>query len=237
MGAPGRLFDMPVPWLCHRPALQASRQYLDGLGECICLYLEPVHALLHRGRAGRTACFRWCVHDWRCCSRAEGNGQGLRSHAVMPGGPPAFAGSAPYADQRRRARLGHVAYRLRTRRCPSWLVAGMLVIAGAVRDGGACLIVGSGACGPQRGPADPVVVAAQQQVHRVRAAGGRRHHHGDHRPGWAAAGPLVGRDRPAQLGQVVRQLGTHAACHDATSQKPALHVINGDMTVGAAIEA
>ncbi len=35
----------------------------------------------------------------------------------------------------------------------------MLVIAGAVRDGGACLIVGSGACGPQRGPADPVVVA------------------------------------------------------------------------------
>ena len=55
MGAPGRLFDMPVPWLCHRPALQASRQYLDGLGECICLYLEPVHALLHRGRrAGRT---------------------------------------------------------------------------------------------------------------------------------------------------------------------------------------
>jgi len=107
----------------------------------------------------------------------------------------------------------------------------------AVRDGGACLIVGSGACGPQRGPADPVVVAAQQQVDRVRAAGGRRHHHGDHRPGWAAAGPLVGRDRPAQLGQVVGQLGTHAACHGATSQKPALHVKNGDMTVGAAIEA
>ena len=53
MGAPGRLFGMPVPWLCHRPALQASRQYPDGLGECICLYLEPVHALLHRGRAGR----------------------------------------------------------------------------------------------------------------------------------------------------------------------------------------
>ena len=42
----------------------------------------------------------------------------------------------------------------------------MLVIAGAVRDGGAGLIVGSGACGPQRGPADPVVVAAQQQVNR-----------------------------------------------------------------------
>ena len=77
MGAPGRLFDMPVPWLCHRPALQASRQYLDGLGECICLYLEPVHALLHRGRAGRTPCFRWCVHDWRCCSRAEETGRVL----------------------------------------------------------------------------------------------------------------------------------------------------------------
>ena len=30
MGAPGRLFDMPVPWLCHRPALQASHQYIDG---------------------------------------------------------------------------------------------------------------------------------------------------------------------------------------------------------------
>jgi hypothetical protein len=27
------------------------------------LYLEPVHALLHRGRVGRTACFRRCVHD------------------------------------------------------------------------------------------------------------------------------------------------------------------------------
>ncbi len=63
MGAPGRLFGMPVLWLCHRPALQASRQHLDGLGERICLYLEPVHALLYRGRAGRTACFRWCVHD------------------------------------------------------------------------------------------------------------------------------------------------------------------------------
>jgi hypothetical protein len=96
----------------------------------------------------------------------------------------------------------------------------MLVIAGAVRYGGAGLIVGSGACGPQRGPADPVVVAAQQQVNRVRAAGGRCHHHGDHRPGWATAGPLVGRDRPAQLGQVVGQLGTHAACHGATSKRP-----------------
>jgi len=113
----------------------------------------------------------------------------------------------------------------------------MLVVAGAVRDGGAGLIVGSGACGPQRGLADPVVVAAQQQVHRVRAAGGRRHHHGDHRPGRAAAGPLVGRDRPAQLGQVVGQFGTHGACHRVASQKPALHVINGHMTVGAAIGA
>jgi hypothetical protein len=60
MGAPGRLFDMAVPWLCHRPALQASRQYLDGLGECIRLHLEPAYALLYRARIGRTACFRWC---------------------------------------------------------------------------------------------------------------------------------------------------------------------------------
>jgi len=52
MGAPGRLFGMPVPWLCHRAALQASRQHLDRLGEHICLCLEPVHALLDRGRAG-----------------------------------------------------------------------------------------------------------------------------------------------------------------------------------------
>ncbi len=63
MGAPGCLFDMSVPWLCHRAALQASRQHPDGLGECICLYLEPVHALLHRDRVGRIACFRWCAHD------------------------------------------------------------------------------------------------------------------------------------------------------------------------------
>jgi hypothetical protein len=52
VGAPGRLFGLPVPWLCHRPALQASRQHLDGLGEQICLCLEPAYALLHRGRAG-----------------------------------------------------------------------------------------------------------------------------------------------------------------------------------------
>jgi len=88
MGVPGRLFGLPVPWLRHRPALQASRQHLDGLGERICLHLEPVHAFLHRGRAGRTACFRWCVHDQRCCPRAEGGGQGLRSQAVMPRGMP-----------------------------------------------------------------------------------------------------------------------------------------------------
>ena len=77
MGAPGRLFGMPVPWLCHRPACQASRQYLDGLGERICLHLQPMHALLHCGRAGRTACFRWCVHDKRCCSRAKETGRVL----------------------------------------------------------------------------------------------------------------------------------------------------------------
>jgi hypothetical protein len=39
----------------------------------------------------------------------------------------------------------------------------MLVIAGAVRDGGG-LIVGSGACGPQRGLADPVMVAAHGRL-------------------------------------------------------------------------
>ena len=84
-----------------------------------------------------------------------------------------------------------------------WLAAGMLVIAGVTRDGGAGLIVGSGAYSQQRGLADPVVVAAQQQVDRIRAAGGRRHHNCDHRPGRAAAGPLGGRYRPTQVGQVV----------------------------------
>jgi hypothetical protein len=63
MGAPGRLFGVPVPWLCHRPALQASCQHLDGLGERVCLCLEPVHALLHRDPTGRAVCFGWCVHE------------------------------------------------------------------------------------------------------------------------------------------------------------------------------
>jgi len=52
MGAPGRLFGLLVPWFRHRPALQAARQHRDGLGEHICLCLEPVHAFLDRGRAG-----------------------------------------------------------------------------------------------------------------------------------------------------------------------------------------
>lgn len=55
----------------------------------------------------------------------------------------------------------------------SLVVAVMLVIAGTGRDRYASLVV-DGACGPQRGLADPVVVTAQQQVNRVRTAGGRR---------------------------------------------------------------
>jgi hypothetical protein len=56
----------------------------------------------------------------------------------------------------------------------SLVVAVMLVIAGTGRDRYASLVVDGGACGPQRGLADPVVVTAQQQVNRVRTAGGRR---------------------------------------------------------------
>ena len=50
-------------------------------------------------------------------------------------------------------------------------------------------VVNVGTGGPQAGLADPEVVAAQQQVNRLRAAGSRRHHHGDHRPCRAAARP------------------------------------------------
>lgn len=56
----------------------------------------------------------------------------------------------------------------------SLVVAVMLVIAGTGRDRYASLVVDGGACGPQRGLADPVVVTAQQQVNRVRTAGGSR---------------------------------------------------------------
>ena len=56
----------------------------------------------------------------------------------------------------------------------SLVVAVMLVIAGTGRDRYASLVVDGGACGAQRGLADPVVVTAQQQVNRVRTAGGRR---------------------------------------------------------------
>ena len=51
--------------------------------------------------------------------------------------------------------------RLRTRRCRSWLVTGMLVIADTGRDRYASLVVDDGACCPQFGLADAVVVAAQ----------------------------------------------------------------------------
>lgn len=56
----------------------------------------------------------------------------------------------------------------------SLVVAVMLVIAGTGGDRYASLVVDGGACGPQRGLADPIVVTAQQQVNRVRTAGGRR---------------------------------------------------------------
>jgi len=79
-------------------------------------------------------------------------------------------------------------------------------------------VVHGGARGAQRRLAGPVVVAAQQQVHRVTAGSGRRHDHRDHRDRRAATGTAGHRNRLA------RQLVVcHAGGRGTASRKPALH--------------
>jgi len=87
-------------------------------------------------------------------------------------------------------------------------------------DQQAGLVVNVGTGRPQAGLADPEVVAAQQQLNRVRAAGSRRHHHGHHRPCRAAASPRgnvqrygslqLGNELLARGGRPVRPPPLHA---------------------------
>jgi hypothetical protein len=77
-----------------------------------------------------------------------------------------------------------------------------LVVAGGACDQRPRVVVDCGACGGQGGLADPEVVTAQQQVHRVQAAGRRRNDDGDNRPGRAAAGS-VSHDMPQARQQVI----------------------------------
>ena len=88
------------------------------------------------------------------------------------------------------------------------------------RDHRAGAVVERGARGAQDGLAGPVVVAAQQQVHRVPTGGCRRHDDGDHRHGRAAA-------RTAGRGNRVRpprQLIVRPAWERVTARSdPALH--------------
>jgi hypothetical protein len=80
------------------------------------------------------------------------------------------------------------------------------------RDHDAVLVVNSRSRSQQRAKAGPVVMPAQQQVHRVGPPRRRGHHHDDQRPGRAAAGTLGGRQRPgpanATVSRSVTQLAT-----------------------------
>ena len=98
---------------------------------------------------------------------------------------------------------------------------GLVAVVG--RDQEACLVVDGRSSRVQGGAAGMVVVAAQQQVHRVRTARHRRHDNRDHRAGRAAAGPVGRRQPPAQRVQIIVQPGQVTI---ATVREPALHDIS-----------
>jgi len=68
--------------------------------------------------------------------------------------------------------------------------------------------------GGQDLPGNPVVVAAQKQVHRMRPPGDRRHDHPDHRPGGAAA-------RTVLITQRGRPQARHRRCAAGSRRVPA----------------
>ena len=84
---------------------------------------------------------------------------------------------------------------------------------GSGHDQQAVLVVNVGTGRLQAGPADPEVVAAQQELNRVRMARSRWHHHSDHRPGRAAASPRgnVQRYGSLQLGKELLARGSRPA--------------------------
>ena len=88
---------------------------------------------------------------------------------------------------------------------------GMISVPGAV--------VGRGARGAQGCQAGPVVVATQQQVHRVPAGSGRRHDNGEYGRRRAAAGAAGRRDRPDR-----ELVVCHARGRGVAFREPALHV-------------
>ena len=82
------------------------------------------------------------------------------------------------------------------------------------------LVIDGGACSRQGGPANAVVVAAQQQVNRVPASRCRRHHHRDHRPGRTAASAP---SKSKRLRPVTRTVHRHPGDYAIPVQEPCPH--------------
>ena len=106
-----------------------------------------------------------------------------------------------------------------SRRSIGRLGAGGFALARAGIDQRTRLVIDRGACGRQAGPGRTIVVAAQQQINRVRTGRCRWHHHRDHRPGGTATGASTHSKRPDPVTRVVHR----PANYGPAVQKPRLH--------------
>jgi len=173
--------------------------------------LAPGTAAAGRDLHVRQRCWSWgCPGAGVVAARLTGAGGAGRCGRGGQGRLPNSAGHAARAGARQCRPC------LRPPCRGSVLASVVRVLAGAAGQQGAGVVVDRRARGFQRLPADPQVVAAQQQVHRVWPAGRRRHDHRDDRPGRAAAGPF----RPDQ--RRARQQVTGPA--GITVHTPAFHL-------------
>jgi len=95
-----------------------------------------------------------------------------------------------------------------------------LLLASSSHDQHTSHVIDIGAGSVQGGLADPVVVAAQQQVHWMRTPAARRDNHRDHWPGRAAAGPVGKEEPPGRYRQLIVERDGIGA---VIVRKPALH--------------
>ena len=110
---------------------------------------------------------------------------------------PTLAGSAPSVlPARDRRPVGVICPR-----CDGLAAHRRLLFSGHDQRTG--VVVDSGAGGVQGGEAGPVVVAAQQQVYRVRAPAARGNNDRDHWPGRAAAGAVGKGEPPGPFRQLI----------------------------------
>ena len=104
--------------------------------------------------------------------------------------------------------------------CRGGLPAGRQLSALSGHDQNAGLVVDISAGSVQGGTAEPVVVTAQQQIHRARMSGGCRNNDSDHWPGRAAAGTVGVDDGPGRPRQFIVERGGISV---AMVREPALH--------------